>query len=396
MKILFLHEVNYLEKPIFEMHEFPEYLAQRGHQVAFLHFPEGYNKNDIRALGWAKVIAGRVIPKVELKLYTPQISSGSLFSRLRYSLFAGCSIRGVFGDFRPDIVVSFAVPTSGWQALKVAKKQGIPYVFRALDVSHKIRASFFSPLIKLAEKYIYTNSELVSTNNPAMAKYCRSLGAKQAVTKVHLPPLNLEHFFNAKERSGSLRAELNIPSSANVILYMGSFFYFSGLPEVMTRFSEISESNDYLVLVGGGEQDQELRELSKELKLTRRVIFTGFVSFDNLPKYLGLADVAINPMIPSLVSNAAFPNKVIQYMAAGLPVVSTNLEGLMMTFESNKSLKFESNPKSVIESALELLRDRGSLRAMGESNKATIANLFSREGAVKEFENALLSLGEKK
>ena len=39
MKILVLHEIDYLEKVIYEIHEFPELLARAGHEVTFFHFP---------------------------------------------------------------------------------------------------------------------------------------------------------------------------------------------------------------------------------------------------------------------------------------------------------------------------------------------------------------------
>lgn len=392
MRILFIHEVNYLTKPIYEMHEFPEYLAEKGHEIAFLHFPEGFTKERIKSLGWKTTVTGRVLANTSITLFTPQLQSGSFANRLLYALRAKSSVKRAVLDFKPQVIVSFSVPTSGWQALQVAKSARIPFVFRALDVSHKIRSSVFSPLIKLAEKYIYSNADLVSTNNPAMALYCRSLGSKESRTVVNLPPLNLEHFFGAKKGSSILRDELRIPKYATVILYMGSFFYFSGLPEFIRQFSLTAGDMDYLVLVGGGEQDAELRALVSELKITKKVIFTGFVSFEDLPKYLGIADVAVNPMIPSLVSNAAFPNKVVQYMATGLPVVSTELEGLRLTFEDPKGLIFEGTPQRVADKALEISKNKQLLQKMGEGNSQIVSNVFSRSGAVSAFEEAIEEL----
>ena len=78
MRILFLHEVNYLTKPIFEMHEFPEHLARLGHEVGFVHFPEGYSQSQIRDLGWRKKVSGRVVEGVELDLFTPWSLGGGL------------------------------------------------------------------------------------------------------------------------------------------------------------------------------------------------------------------------------------------------------------------------------------------------------------------------------
>lgn len=370
------------------MHEFPEHLASIGHEVAFMHFAEGWTKKQVAQQGFRSKISGRVLGFVDLDLFTPQQTSTGLMSRLRMAAGAGRQFQNVLKSFSPDVVVSFSVPTSGWQALKVAKKLGIPFVFRALDVSHKIRKSPFAGLIELAERYIYRHSTLVSANNPAMAKYCISLGANPATTVVDLPPLDLEHFEQTPTSKAEFKKELGIRNKVKVILYMGSFFYFSGLPEAIRRFAELNHHDTEMVLVGGGEQDRELREIVSSLGIENRVHFTGFVKFADLPKYLGVADVAINPMKRSLVSNAAFPNKVIQYMATALPVASTKLDGLEMTFGQVPGLRFSETSEGVIDEAVRLIRE-SNLAAMGELNRAAVAELFSVDTAVRGFESRL-------
>lgn len=388
MRILFLHEVNYLEKPIFEMHEFPEHLAALGHEVAFLQYAEGWTTAQAVRQGFQATISGRVVSAANLELFTPQRASIGILNRLRMALSAGREFRKVLKSFSPDLVVSFSVPTTGWQTLRLSRKLGIPYVFRALDVSHKIRKSPFSPLIKFAERYIYRHSSLVSANNPAMANYCISMGADPKKTVVDLPPLDIEHFDQSASSKTRSRQQLGISQESKVILYMGSFFYFSGLPEVIRCFSEKAPKDIQLVLVGGGEQDYELRQLVTKLGIQDRVHFTGFVSFAELPGYLAAADVAINPMHRSLVSNAAFPNKVIQYMATALPVASTRLDGLELTFGIRDGLRFAESSAAVLDEAVDLL-DQGNLESLGESNRSAVASLFSKDKAVLGFEARL-------
>jgi glycosyltransferase involved in cell wall biosynthesis len=389
LRILFLHEVNYLEKPIFEMHEFPEHLALRGHQVGFVQFPEGWGKAKIKSQGFKSEIQGRVVSQARITLYTPQLASGSLIGRLLTALNFGSAFKKVVDDFRPDVIVSFSVPTSGWQALRVARQRNIPFVFRALDVSHKIRKNLFSRLVFLAEKYIYKNSTWVSANNPAMAKYCMSMGADSKRISVDLPPIDLQHFSKASGHRTEIRKTLGLDQNHQVILYMGSFFYFSGLPEFVREFAKGASSNQRLVLIGGGEQEGGLRKLVSELGVEEKVIFTGFVSFQDLPRYLSIADVAINTMHRSLVSNAAFPNKVIQYMASALPVVSTDLEGLRLTFGDLPGLKLVQSPAEAFTAASELL-SQSNLRELGANNQEVVARIFSKEGAVAAFESLLV------
>ena len=370
------------------MHEFPEHLAALGHEIAFLQFPEGLSKEEVKALGWKARIPGRVLPEKYLTLYTPQNTAGTLLGRLKTALTFRKSFAEVVGDFRPDVVVSFSVPTSGWQALAVSKKMGIPFVFRALDVSHLIRKSVFSPLILSAEKFVYRNASAVSANNSAMADYCRSMGAEATRTFVDLPPIDLSHFANGVAKRGQIRSKLGISLDSKVILYMGSFFYFSGLPQLVDEFARSAHDNTVLVLVGGGEQDQELRHQVAKLGLTEKVLFTGFVNFAELPSYLAAADVAVNPMQSSLVSNAAFPNKVIQYLATGLAVATTRLKGLWLTFGDAPGIRYSETPEQVMRDALELAKSP-NLPELGKANQTLVAGKFSKVEAVKAFENRL-------
>ena len=393
MRILFLHEVNYLSKPIFEMHEFPEHLAALGHEVGFVHFPEGLTRAELADTPFKQAIAGRVLDDVSLTLFTPKTLSGGLAGRLLTVLTSGKQFRNVLQDFRPDVVVSFAVPTSGWQALSVSKKSGTPFAFRALDVSHKIRKSIFSPIIALAERFIYRNADWVSANNPAMLEYVLEKGGEEQKVGVHFPPLDLGHFTTDREGAAFLRLQLGIPTEAKVILYMGSFFYFSGLPEVIRTFAKEANHDDYLVIIGAGEQSKELEGIAKDLGIQDKVLFTGLVSFADLPRYLAIADVAINPLKPSLVSNTALPNKVLQYMAAGLPVVSTRLRGLELTFGSDlPGLIFEAASSDVASIALRLAHGESNLEQLGLNNAAKVAELFGPGLAVESFEAQLLAM----
>jgi len=393
LRILFLHEVNYLTKPIFEMHEFPEHLAALGHEVGFVQFPEGLSRAELADTPLKQQISGRVLGDTGLTLYTPKTLSGKLLGRLLTVLTFRNQFRNILQDFKPDVVLSFAVPTSGWQALSVSKKSGIPFVFRALDVSHKIRKSIFSPLVAMAERFVYRNADWVSANNAAMLEYVLQNGGKKEHTSVSFPPLDLEHFKAVRKGAESIRAQLGIPVDAKVILYMGSFFYFSGLPEVIRSFAKEAAHDDYLVLIGAGEQAQELEGIVNDLGIQDKVLFTGLVSFLDLPRYLSIADVAINPLRPSLVSNTALPNKVLQYMASGLPVVSTRLRGLELTFGSDlPGLIFEKDSSDVASSALKLAHGGANLERLGLNNAAKVAELFGPGLAVESFETQLLSM----
>lgn len=390
MRILFVHEVNYLTKPIYEMHEFPEHLAARGHDVAFWHFPEGYSRANIKELGFKRTIQGRVVAGSTITLFTPQFGDGGLLGRLYTAIRAGNVAKKVIKDFKPDLIVCFSVPTQGWQALKVAKRLRLPFAFRALDVSHRIREGIFASLIRAAERFLYRNSDFVSANNRAMLEYCQDLAGQQlGRSGVHFPPLDLSAFRLGNREVG--RQLLGLDDSEKIVMYMGSFFYFSGLPEVVDSLA--SHPQDFkLVLVGGGEQEAHLRSLAKEKDLESRLLFAGFVQFEKLPDVLAAADVAINPMHVTLVSNAALPNKVLQYLACRVPVVATKLDGLYATFGDTAPISWVENPNDIVEASVKLL----SAPTISDFSNSDLFLASLGTESVSKFEATLLELAGRK
>lgn len=66
MKILFIHEVNYRGKVVFEMHEFPELLALAGHEVHFLEFPEDIGIRNFSLRTRRQTISGKAYPEAKV------------------------------------------------------------------------------------------------------------------------------------------------------------------------------------------------------------------------------------------------------------------------------------------------------------------------------------------
>jgi glycosyltransferase involved in cell wall biosynthesis len=392
LNLLFVHEVSYEKKPIFEMQEFPEHLAARGHKVTFIQFDEGYKFWRDKRQPTEKTISGRVLSETSIKIVTPHQFGIPGVDRLYATLSVWPELDRMLKNEKFDAIVLYAVPTYGHQVIQLAKKYGVPVIFRALDVSHLIRKSVFSTLIKSAEKYVYQHAAVLSANNPAMADYCAGLGGRTENTVVNLPPLDISHFERAIPDS-SLQKELGLKPPDSVITYLGTFFHFSGLDVVIREFSgqAAKHPNAKLLLIGGGEQDKELRELVSELKLEDRVIFTGFIPYAKLSGYLGLTTVAINPMRPGMVSHTAFPHKVIQYMASGLPVVTTKLDGLYKTFGDTSGFTWSEGSKGLIGKALALAEDDSKLEANARLQLQNVATKFGITTAVDAFEATIRS-----
>jgi glycosyltransferase involved in cell wall biosynthesis len=222
-----------------------------------------------------------------------------------------------------------------------------------------------------------------------MKKYCDGLSGRLKPTLVNYPPLDLKHF-SPGVRDQELCTELGISPADKVITYMGSFFYFSGLPEVIRAFAtQVGKDTDVkLLLIGGGEQEKELLALVSELELNDRVIFTGFVPYVQLPKYLRISDVAINPLKISTVASVAFPHKVLQYLATGLPVVSSRLDGLVAALDGIQGLFWVDSPEACMSTALEMIRNAKGPIDMNLTEDALDA-LLAPESALKSLTETL-------
>jgi glycosyltransferase involved in cell wall biosynthesis len=388
VKILVLHEIDYLEKVIYEIHEFPELLAKAGHDVTFFHFQEGANRAK-KNLFRRKEISGRVVPEAKLTLVGPHQFGVFGFDRLWATISSWPALFRLFRGNKFDVVLNYAVPTFGLQAMIISAIYKTPFIHRALDSSHEIRESVFRLPILWVEKLMYRFTPLLSANNSAMQRYCENLAGRKKPSVVNYPPLDIAHFSN-RTPDPDRRKGLGITQTDSVITYMGSFFYFSGLPEVIRRFAELVPQGSLtkLLLIGGGEQENELRQLVVNLGISEQVVFTGFVSYDDLPNYLVLSTVAINPLQISQVASIAFPNKVLQYLATGIPVVSTRLEGLFSAIDGIEGLTWAETPTEVLEIALKVTQ-AGSTRTNKSESLKTLASLFSPEAALASMEQTL-------
>jgi len=294
------------------------------------------------------------------------------------------------GNF--DAIVSYSVPTTGWQAVAFAKRARVPFVFRAIDISHSLRKTNFAPLIQRAERYVYRNADHLSANNPALAEYCLAAGASQDRLSIDLPPLDSDHFSPAPA-DPALRERLGLRETTRVILFMGTLFRFAGLDDVMKTLRPAlrSRTDLRLVILGDGEHGSYLRDLCRRLELTERVVFTGRIEYEDLPRYLRLATVAINPFEHSLTTDCALPHKVLQYLSTGAPTVSTDLRGLMGVLGADSGCSFEGSPSLVAGEALRLVDDPLQLAEMARRGRGFAVSRLSTQAAARAFEKMIAS-----
>ena len=352
MKILFVHEVSWFNKVVYEMHDFPELLSLKGHEVHFLDFDEGKPRARWKPI---TTIESRAHKGSKVSVTTPPRFLPGILGRLLATLIQPIVFIQLIKRIKPDVVVTYSIPTSGWQITYICNRNNIPIVARVIDIPHVLRETHFKPLVKWSEKYVFRKASFVSTHNEALRQYCIGLGAAPDKSSVIYPGIDMSRFFPAPPRQ-DLLTKVGIQPTDKVLLFMGTIFRFSGLVELLTELApalRLDKSIKFLIL-GDGEDFNRLHQLAITLGLQSQVIMPGRIEYDLLADYLRLGHVALLPFKQELVTHGALPGKVLQYLACGLPTIATPLDGLQSMIPPNKGILYANDSQEMANMAIDL------------------------------------------
>jgi len=110
--------------------------------------------------------------------------------------------------------------------------------------------------------------------------------------------------------------------------------------------------NLHLLLVGDGPAREHLEQVAIDLGLQERLTITGFVERDRVPEFLAAFDVALQPGVTPYAS----PLKLIEYMAAALPIIAPNTANIQeLVTHDVSAVLFDPEDDQSFASALERL-----------------------------------------
>jgi glycosyltransferase involved in cell wall biosynthesis len=371
MRILFVHEVSWFNKVVFEMHDFPELLSLNGLEVHFLDFDEGKPR-----ARWKPVttIETRAHAGSQVSVTTPPKFLPGILGRLLATIIHPFIFLRLIKKIKPEVVVTYSIPTSGWQIAKICNLKKIPIVVRVIDIPHVLRETHFKPLVKWSERYVFGHADFVSTHNEALRQYCIGLGASPDKSSVIYPGIDMARFFPEPPRL-DLQVKVGIQPTDTVLLFMGTIFRFSGLIELLAELAPTLQEDASLkfLILGEGEDFIRLNELAKSLCLQRQVIMPGRIEYDLLADYLRLGHVALLPFRPEPVTHGALPGKILQYLACGLPTIATPLDGLQSMIAPDQGVLYANGSKEMAKMAIQLTsnadqRSQLSLRGVNLMN----------------------------
>lgn len=155
------------------------------------------------------------------------------------------------------------------------------------------------------------------------------------------------------------REKLGIGANERVAVFVGAFCERKGVLRTVEAVEKVPDLK--LILIGSGEQKPQ----------SGRIIFSGRAAHNEIAKYLNAADMFVLPTLAEGCCNA-----VVEAMACGLPIVSSNLPFNDDVLDENNSIRI--NPKNIdeIADALRLLSENAQLREkLSQGSLRTAAEL---------------------
>lgn len=188
-------------------------------------------------------------------------------------------------------------------------------------------------------------------------------------------PLGIDpqRFAMTSGAAAALRTRL-LGSSSVVALFVGKLRHYKGLHFLLDALAKLPELK--LVVVGSGPMEEEWKRYVGSAGVAARVSFVGEVADAELPAYYAATDVVV---LPSTHRSEAFGTVQLEAMAAGKPVVCTEL-GTGTTFVNVDGVTgsvVAPRDAAALAAALKRLLDDSALRArMGAAGQARVAEQF--------------------
>ncbi|MFC1988646.1 glycosyltransferase [Chloroflexota bacterium] len=396
MNVLFIHEVDWLNKVVFDIHSLAEVLSIRGHHVYAIDYENNWRKNSLLDIGSlkTKVFAdvSRALAGSSVCVRRPGFIKIPGLSRLSAAFTNYLEIRKVIKKEQIDAILLYSVPTTGLQTIVIAKGCGIPVLFRSIDVLNQLTpVRLLRPITRFLEKMVYSRVNGILCLTPGLSKYVTSLGADENKVGLLLMPVDTDIFYNFPP-SEKVFQKWGLTHQDKVILFMGTLFDFCGLDDFIPLFQRVIEENPMakLLIVGDGPQRLKLEKLVSELNLREKVIITGFEPYEMMPHYINLASVCINPFRINDATRDIFPGKTVQFLACGKPLVASGLPGMkaVVTGES-QGVIYTDNSDEMVGEVVSLLNSPEKCERIGKAGFNYVAKVHSYDVIAGQLEEKI-------
>lgn len=287
----------------------------------------------------------------------------------RYKLFNNLSFSFVLKRSLSHLPVTDAYYAHFWQtgynSYEMIKKIGRP-LFVATGESEIEKMFDLTRDFKDFSQYI-SGVVAVSTKNKEESV---RLGLTISEKCVVIPNAVDTSVFRAMNKT-ECRRQLSIPIDDFVVGFVGWFIERKGPLRVAAAINKVGGVKS--LFIGKGNQDPQCDG----------ILFKGSLPHEQVPTYLGAADCFVLPTLHEGCCNA-----VVEAMACGLPIISSNLPFNWDVLDSTNSIMIDPNNVDEIASAIRELKENKVKRlelAQGALKKAESLTIDKRAKAIIDF-----------
>ncbi|MCF7970310.1 MAG: glycosyltransferase, exosortase A system-associated [Methylococcaceae bacterium] len=342
-----------------------------------------------RVLGWqtfhvtsAKhTVAEQAIEAVDgLSFYRSQQPTGLLakfpvFNQWAIVQSLTARLDEIIPEIKPDILHAHSPALNGLAAIKAGKKYNIPVVYEcrafwedaAVDHGTTSEGSLRYRVTKALETYVFKQAQAVTCICEGLKQDIIQRGIAENKITVIPNAVNIEKFTFGQEAKPQLKQELDLQNKI-ILGFIGSFYAYEGIPLILDALPKILQQKPdvRLLLVGGGSQEQIIKDKVKRLQLDAYVIFTGRVPHDQVQDYYNLVDIFVYPRLAMRLTELVTPLKPLEAMAQGRLVIASDVGGHkeLINDQENGVLFKANDADSLVRCVLNLLAQPESWQAM--------------------------------
>jgi glycosyltransferase involved in cell wall biosynthesis len=274
-------------------------------------------------------------------------------------------------------LLHFHMPNPTAEASCILSGTGKPIIvtYHSDIIRQSVLKHFYLPFQKLfldkVKCIIATSPKYIETSD-ILRKY---------KNKCHVIPLGIDHKRFCVDYSSQIN-RIREKYGKRIILFVGRFRYYKGL-HVLIDVMKYVDAN--LLLVGDGELKSELKKRVKKKKLESKIHFLGERSDDEVNVFLKSCDIFV---LPSILRSEAFGIVILEAMACGRAVVSTDLGTGTSYVNINDQTGIVVPPRSVrkmAEAFNYLFENPAKIKEFGKNGVTRVRELFSSEKMVNDI-----------
>ena len=261
--------------------------------------------------------------------------------------------------------------------LKLAQKYEVPYISYVhapvVWEAEKWGVKRFSwgQFLERREAAVLKKADVVAVVSKEVKAKLIQLGVQKEKILVSPMAVDPELYNVPRQDTDRLKEKLGLKEKFT-IGWTGSFRGFHGLEQIINAFQKVVKNNPntVLILVGEGKERTGIESLVNSLGIRQNVIFTGRIPYREIPLYLSVFDLAVAGA-KTAVNFHYSPQKIRDYMAAGVPVLAPDAGEVSYIFQNQVHLRLfkVGEVNNIKEHMLFFLNNREERQKIGEAGK---------------------------